>query len=125
VRDAVSVGVDFLLACDPATPEYPTPTPDSKPSGAWFPLGFPVAYVTDVLQVLEALSELGHARDPRLAGALGWLVSQRDEDGRWRNRHAYHAKTTVDFEHQGAPSTWVTVRAYSVLQAAHGPGTAT
>ena len=121
VRDAIDVGVDFLLSCDPATAAYPTAERDSKPSGAWFQLGFPVAYVTDVLQVLEALVELGHARDPRLRGALEWVVSQRDDDGRWRNRHAYHGKTTVDFERQGAPSKWVTLRACGVLKAAQAP----
>jgi hypothetical protein len=121
VRDAISLGVDLLLSCDPATATYPTAERDSKPSGAWFQLGFPVAYVTDVLQVLEALSELGLARDARLRGALEWVISQRGEDGRWRNRHAYHGKTTVDFEKQGAPSKWVTLRACSVLKAAQAP----
>jgi len=121
VREALTVGVDFLLSCDPATAAYPTPARDSKPSAAWFQLGFPVAYVTDVLQVLEVLSELGYARDQQLGTALEWVVSQRDEDGRWRNRHAYHGKTTVDFERQGAPSKWVTLRASTVLKAAQAP----
>ena len=121
VRQAIEAGVDLLLSVDPATAAYPTADRDSKPSGAWFQLGFPSAYVTDVLQNLEALTELGRGRDPRLANAVGWLVDQRDDAGRWHNRHAYNGKTTVPFERQGAPSKWVTARACAVLTAVPVP----
>jgi hypothetical protein len=89
-----------------------------KPSTSWFKLGFPSGYVADVLQVLEALAEFGHARDERLAAAYDWLLTQQDADGRWANRYAYRGKTWVDFERQGAPSKWVTLRACAVLRAA-------
>ncbi len=121
VRRAIDVGVDLLLSVDPATAAYPTADRDSKPSGAWFQLGFPSAYVTDVLQNLEALTELGRGHDPRLANAVAWLLDQRDADGRWHNRHAYNGKTTVPFERQGAPSKWVTARACAVLKAVPVP----
>jgi len=29
--------------------------PDSQPSGSWFKLGFPLGYICDVLQAIEAL----------------------------------------------------------------------
>jgi hypothetical protein len=118
VRAAIDVGVDFLLSRDPARADYPMGWGNTKPSSSWFKLGFPSGYVADVLQVLEALAELGHARDERLETAYDWLLSQQDADGRWLNRYAYHGKTWVDFERQGAPSKWVTLRACTVLRAA-------
>jgi hypothetical protein len=120
VERAVTEGVEFLLARDPAVADYPFPSYATKPSGAWFSLGFPIAYVTDVLQNLEALAELGHVRDPRARHALEWLLTQQVVPGRWRNRHAYNGKTTVDIERQGSTSKWVTLRACTVLRAAYG-----
>lgn len=118
VREAVAVGVEFLLSRDPAQADYPMGWGNTKPSSSWFKLGFPSGYVADVLQVLEALAELGHARDERLVAAYDWLLGQQDADGRWLNRYAYHGKTWVDFERQGTPSKWVTLRACTVLRAA-------
>jgi hypothetical protein len=117
VRKAIDQGVDFLLSSDPAVADYPTPSRDTKPASAWFKVGFPSGYVTDVLQNLEVLAELGHARDPRLANALRWVEAQQ-EHGRWSNRYAYNLKTVVDIERQGQPSKWVTLRACVVLRAA-------
>lgn len=120
VARAVEQGVGFLLSRDPAVADYPMPSHAPKPSGSWFKLGFPSGYVTDVLQNLQALAELGHARDPRLEPALRWLLGQQQAPGRWANRYAYNGKTTVDIERQGAPSKWVTLRACTVLRAAYG-----
>ena len=114
---AIDQGVEFLLSRDPAVADYPTPSRDIKPSGSWFKLGFPSGYVTDVLQNLEVLAELGHAGNPSLAGALSWVESLQ-ERGRWKNRYAYNGKSLVHIERQGQPSKWVTLRACSVLKAA-------
>ncbi len=89
---------------------------NTRPNGSWFKLGFPSGYVTDVLQNLEALVELGHGGDPRLSGALEWLVARQDARGRWRNEYAYNGKTWIDIERQGQPSKWVTLRAGRVLR---------
>jgi hypothetical protein len=118
VKRAIALGVEFLLSRDPAQADYPMGWGNTKPSASWFKLGFPSGYVADVLQVLEALAELGHARDPRMAPALDWLAAQQDAHGRWANRYAYAGKTTVPIEAQGKPSKWVTLRACTVLQAA-------
>ena len=117
VRRAIDHGVELLLSRDPAVADYPTSQPGAKPSGSWFKLGFPSGYVADVLQNLEVLAELGHARDPRLAGAVSWVESQQNR-GRWSNQYANNGKTLVDIEHQGLPSKWVTLRACTVLKAA-------
>ena len=119
VRRAIDQGVEFMLSRDPAVADYPMPSRDKRPSRSWFQLGFPSGYVADVLQTLEVLSELGHGRDARLENALSWLEGQQHE-GRWPNRYAYNGKTIVDFERQGHPSKWVTLRACTVLRAALG-----
>lgn len=120
VRRAIEVGTEFLLSHDPAVADYPMGYGNTKPSGSWFKLGFPSGYVADVLQNLEVLAASGKARDERLDNAYEWLISRQSADGRWHNRYAYHGKTTVDLEQQGAPSKWVTLRACSVLAARYG-----
>jgi hypothetical protein len=118
VRRAIEQGVQLLLSADPATAAYPMGYGNTKPSGSWFKLGFPSGYVADVLQVLEALCELGLGSDPRLANAVAWLLSKQDAHGRWKNEYAYNGKTWVDIERQGQPSKWVTLRACRVLRLA-------
>jgi hypothetical protein len=113
---AVETGAAFLLSRDPAVADYPMGWGNTRPSGSWFRLGFPSGYVTDVLQTLEVLCELDHGHDPRLAHAVEWLLDKSDADGRWRNEYAYHGKTWIDFECQGLPSKWVTLRACRVLR---------
>lgn len=118
VDRAIERGVAFLLSRDPAVADYPTADGTGRPNGSWFKPGFPSAYVTDVLQTLEALTDLGLARDPRLGHAIEWLLSLQERDGRWRNRYAYNGKTWIDFEPQGKPSKFTTLRACRVLKAA-------
>jgi hypothetical protein len=117
---AVDAGVEFLLSRDPAVADYPMGYGNTKPNGSWFKPGFPSGYVTDVLQNMEVLCEVGVANDPRLDHAYEWLVGLADDRGRWKNRYAYTGKTTVPIEKQGAPSKWVTLRASKVLRARHG-----
>jgi hypothetical protein len=117
VRDAIQAGIDFLLGRDPALADYPT-AQDTKPSRSWFRFGFPVFYVTDVLQNLEALTALGHGQDPRLRGALDLVLGKQDELSRWRMEYTYNRKTWVDIEQKGKPSKWVTLRALRVLKQA-------
>jgi hypothetical protein len=118
VQRAVHQGAEFLLGRDPAVADYPT-IGNVKPSRSWFKLGFPSGYVTDVLQNLEALCELGYGKDKRLGPALEWLLAKQDSQGRWKNEYAYSGKTCVDFEKQGQPSNWVTLRACRVLKAVY------
>lgn len=117
---AANAGVEFLLSKDPAIADYPMGYGNTKPNRSWFKPGFPSGYVTDVLQNLQALGELGVAADARLDHAYEWLVGLADDRGRWKNRYAYTGKTTVPIEKQGAPSKWVTLRACTVLRARYG-----
>jgi len=117
VQQALDAGVAFLLSRDPAVADYPMGYGNTKPSGSWFRLGFPSGYVSDVLQVLEAVCEAGAAGDPRLDPAIAWLLAQQDEHGRWANRYAYAGKMIVDIDQPGRPSRWVTLRACRVMKA--------
>ena len=117
VQHAVDAGVEFLLSRDPAMADYPMGYGSTKPNGSWFKLGFPSGYVTDILQVLEALCAAGAAGDRRLDHAIEWLLSQQDAAGRWVNRYAYEGKMVGDIDVPGLPSRWVTLRACSVLKA--------
>jgi hypothetical protein len=120
VTHAIEQGVEFLFSRDPAVADYPMGWGNTKPSASWFKLGFPLGYVSDVLQTLEVLAELGHGSDDRLAPALHWIEAGQNRDGQWINRYAYNGKTTIEIERQGQPSKWVTLRACTVLRAAYG-----
>jgi hypothetical protein len=76
VSRAIETGVAFLLARDPLDADYPAGWGNTRPNGSWFRLGFPSAYVTDVLENLEIRGP-GHARIPS-ARAIGWLLKQDD-----------------------------------------------
>jgi hypothetical protein len=121
MREAIDEGIRFLLGRDPAVADYPT-WDDRPPSGSWFRFGYPIAYVTDVLQNLEALTDLGLGGDPRLRGALDLLLSKQDPQGRWRLEYDYRGKTWYDLEEKRRPSKWVTLRALRVLKRADGRG---
>jgi len=116
MQRAIEHGVAFLLGTDPALAEYPTGYSD-KPSGNWWKFGFPVFYVTDLLQNVEALVALGYGRDPRLAHALDVIREKQDAGGRWPLEYDYAGKTWVDFGPKKQPNKWVTLRALRVLKA--------
>lgn len=118
MKAAIQVGADFLMGSDPAVADYPHPWAP-KPSTSWFQFGYPVAYVTDVLQNLEVLTSLGFGGDPRLKNALDLVRSKRDAQGRWLMKYSYKGKMWADVEKKGKPSKWVTLRAVRVLSRAH------
>ena len=88
----------------------------TKPSRNWFKFGFPLFWVTDILQNLEVLTAFGYGGDPRLSAALDLVSSKQDEQGRWKMEYSYNGKTLVDIEEKGKPSKWVTLRALRVLK---------
>jgi hypothetical protein len=117
IEQAIQQGVDFLFSVDPADATYPTGWSD-KPSRNWWKFGFPVFYVTDLLQTAEALVGLGYGADPRLSNALTMIRSKQDAHGRWPLEYGYTGKTWVDFGGKRQPNKWVTLRALRVLKAA-------
>jgi hypothetical protein len=117
IKTAIRAGVEFLLSIDPAVADYPTPY-DTKPSQSWFKFGFPIFYVTDLLQNLEALGLAGYGGDKRLEASLELILDMQDEQGRWKMEYTYNGKTWVNIEEKHRASKWVTLRALRVLKRA-------
>ena len=92
INKAIKKGVDFLFSTDPADADYPCGY-SNKPSGNWWKFGFPVFYVTDLLQNVEALVGLGYGHDSRLARTLKMVREKRDAQGRWLLEYDYTGKT--------------------------------
>jgi hypothetical protein len=115
IQQAIQQGIEFLFSVDPASAAYPT-VGDIKPNGSWWKFGFPVFYVTDILQNVEALVRLGYGHDPRLSNALKLIREKQDQDGRWALEYNYAGKTWVNFGKKRQPNKWVTLRAAWVLK---------
>lgn len=116
IKRAIRRGVDFLFSVDPATAQYPCGY-SARPSGNWWKFGFPVFYITDLLQIVEALVGLGYGADRRLKNALQLIRDKQDAQGRWALEYGYTGKTWVDFGAKKQPNKWVTLRALRVLKA--------
>lgn len=116
MRRAIKRGVDFLFSVDPATAAYPTRN-GARPNRSWWKFGFPVFYVTDLLQNVQTLVALGYGHDPRLAKALAIIRDKQDAQGRWLLEYDYAGKAWVNFGGMKQPNKWVTVRALRVLKA--------
>jgi len=114
-RKAIEQGVEFFFGIDPATAKYPTRT-DSRPNRAWWKFGFPVFYVTDLLQLAEALVSLGYGNDKRLSSTIDLISKKQNEDGKWLKEYDYIGKTWLDFGKKNEPNKWVTLRALRVLK---------
>ena len=118
IEGAIRHGVDFFFSVDPSTAKYPNGWA-AKPSGNWWKFGFPVFYVTDILQIAEALVGLGYAKDPHLANTLELIRSKQDDEGRWPLEYNYDGKTWLRFGKMKEPNEWVTLRALRVLKSAN------
>ena len=115
INKTINKGVDFLFSIDPAEADYPCGS-GNKPSGNWWKFGFPVFYVTDLLQNVEALAGLDYGSDPRLSKALKIIREKQDEQGRWLLEYDYTGKAWVDFGAKKKPNKWVTLRALRTLK---------
>lgn len=115
IERAIQASIDFLLSVDPAIAAYPAS--DGRISPHWQQFGFPVYYIGDVLQVLEALASVGVITDPRMANALQWVRQKQDENGRWSLEYTYTGKNWGHFGTLHRPNKWVTLRALRVLRA--------
>lgn len=119
IDSAIQAGLDFLLGVDPATAAYPT-SEGQAPNRSWWKFGFPVFYITDVLQLADVLTRLGCGRDPRLANLLQIIRQKQDAKGRWSLEYDYAGKTWGNYGAKDQPNEWVTLRAIRVLKAAAG-----
>lgn len=116
VKKAIQQGADFFFSIDPATAKYPTRLGD-KPSRDWWKFGFPVFYITDLLQLAEAMVNLGYGEDKRLTNTLAIIREKQNEHGQWLMEFDYTGKTWLAFGAKKQPNQWVTLRALKVLKA--------
>ncbi len=101
----------------PTQPRRTThPATATNPTGSWWKFGFPVFYITDILQIVEALVALGYGADPRLANALQLVRQKQNAQGRWALEFDYPGKTWANYSPRDAPNKWVTWRALKVLK---------
>jgi len=114
IQRAVEAGVEFMFSRDLARADYPN---RNRVSSDWIKFGYPLSYTSDILEALEVLARLGHARDPRLASAVEFMLSKQDGQGHWKLEHTLNGKMWADIEQKGKPSKWVTLRALRVLKA--------
>ncbi len=117
INQAIQMGVDLFFSVDPVTADYPRTT-EGKPNRDWWAFGFPVFYITDLLQVADALTLLGLGGDPRLKSTLDLVRQKQDDQGRWNLEYQYGSKTWGNYGHAGQPNEWVTLRALRVLKRA-------
>ena len=116
IKKAIQQGVDFFFSIDPVTAKYPTRKGD-PPSRDWWKFGFPVFYITDLLQLAEAMVNLGYGGDKRLYSTLELIREKQNERGQWLMEYDYTGKTWIDFGAKKQPNQWVTLRALKVLKA--------
>jgi hypothetical protein len=117
IEHAIQQGVEFLLGTDPARADYPT-RHGAKPAREWWKFGFPVFYITDILQIVEAMVALGCGSDPRMENALQLIRGKQDQHGRWALEFGYPGKTWVDYGPLNEPNKWLTLRVLKVLKGA-------
>ncbi len=117
VTEAIQKGLDFFLSSDPVKADWPTRLGD-KPSRNWWKFGFPVFYITDLLQLAEAMVALGYGKDCRLANTIDLIRTKQDEKGRWALEYDYAGKTWGNYGVKKQANKWVTLRALRVLKRA-------
>ncbi|HAF63107.1 MAG TPA: nitrogen fixation protein NifH [Anaerolineaceae bacterium] len=115
IQTAIRRTVDFLFSVDPATADYPCGY-SAKPSRNWRKFGFPVFYITDLLQLAEGLVTMGYGNDPRLANTIQLIREKQDAHGRCKLEYDYTGKTWTSFGEKDQPNPWVTIRALRVLK---------
>ena len=80
VRQAINLGIEFLLQVDTLHPKWPG---DRAISPRWHQLMFPLLYQSDILHLAEALTAVDAIRDPRAQAILKYILSKRNAVGGW------------------------------------------
>jgi hypothetical protein len=113
VREAIELGVEFLLSVPLLEATYPMAT---QVSPRWFKLGFPLGFRSDVLEALTVLAGAGQGSHPQVGAGAEWLLAKQDPEGRWLLKDL-PGKMWASVGQLGAPNKWLTLRALSFLKA--------
>lgn len=114
IRQAISLGVEYLLQVDPLHPKW---LGDRTVSQRWHQLIFPLLYQSDLLHLAEALVAVNAIKDPRAKAFLDYILSKQNALGSW-NLDFSQPTLAGSFGPVGKPNKWVTLRALRVLEAA-------
>lgn len=116
VNDTISKAVEFMLIHHVHKRSHNL-NRTSKPG--WLKFGFPLMYQTDVLEILDILSELG-VKDKRTDDAFDHVISKQDGTGRWTLENTYNSdRLLVPMGQAGEQSKWLTLRALRVMKRRH------
>jgi hypothetical protein len=86
-----------------------------KDKAGWKRFGFPLFYQSDILEILDTLTNLG-VKDKRMNPALNLVLSTQQIDGSWLLKHTFNGKMWIDIEEKHKPSKWITLRALRVIK---------
>jgi hypothetical protein len=90
------------------------PDGSRKEKAGWKRFGFPLFYQSDILEVLDVLTELG-VKDERMQESIDLVISSQQE-GRWLLKNTYNGKMFCEIDEKNKPSKWITLRAARVLK---------
>lgn len=79
-------------------------------------LTYPFRYRYDLLRALDYLASHAIGFDERMRPALNWLLSKRDEDGRWHLENHHRGSVHFEMEELNAPSRFITLKALCILK---------
>ncbi len=89
----------------------------------WHQLGFPLAFTSDILDVLESVAPFVSPTDERIREPLEMILAKQDRQGRWAcEKHPEGASggkwidQYIELEEIGAPSKWVTLHALKTIK---------
>ncbi|MFW9769357.1 MAG: nitrogen fixation protein NifH [Candidatus Thorarchaeota archaeon] len=91
------------------------PDGSRKEKAGWKRFGFPLFYQSDVLEVLDVLTQLG-VKDDRMQEAIDLVLKNQGKDGKWLLKNTYNGKMFCVIDDKNKPSKWITLRALRVLR---------
>lgn len=113
VSDTINKIVEFLLIHHIYKNSHNL-SKTSKPG--WLKFSFPLMYQTDVLEILDILTELG-IKDGRMEEAINIVIAKQDDMGRWKTENASkNDRFLIPLEQKDQQSKWITLRAIRVLK---------
>lgn len=90
------------------------PDGSRKEKAGWKRFGFPLFYQSDVLEVLDILTELG-VKDERMQDSIDLVIGSQQE-GKWLLKTTFNGKMYCEIDEKNSPSKWITLRAARVLK---------
>jgi hypothetical protein len=91
------------------------PDGSRKAKAGWKKFGFPLFYQSDVLEVLDVLTELS-IKDERMQESVDQVLNSRNEHRTWDLKNTFNGKMLCEIEKKNEPSKWITLRALRMLR---------